>query len=455
MSLIDPEKVKQLLDEFDEKEAVTKAEIYEVERQVAELEARVEESRKLLSGISEDKEVVLGMKAEYGSAEWASIALKVGAELAARGGKRGESFLTGYKPSKSKASAVATQAAPAQAPVAAKASVASTAEASGASTPAPTSTPTPAPAKDKARASQSKLAAIVNRDSEEKAKKSHSNLPAQPPAAQAPQASAPKQAPTAAPYEDSLASVLVQAIGSEPVGSTPAESSSDENPSLFLFSHPKTENKDVDLWSLTPTVSWADLGDEIPPDAPATEPAPASKAAASADLAPNAVSAPAPAPAPAPAVQPEPAPTPEPIPAPLPMPEPQPVIEPAPAPPILPEAGPSPVTAPIPETLDAQPAAATNSQPVTLPASAFDPMPQSGPTPFLDDDEFETSEMAEEQAKSSEVAPVIANLPPSELIAPLEPEATQEKKEDSQASAPAEGEEDVKKINDALRGLFS
>lgn len=431
MSLIDPEKVKQLLDEFDEKEAVTKAEIYEVERQVAELEARVVESRKLLSDITEDKEVVLGMKAEYGSADWASIALKVGAELAARGGKRGESFLTGYKPSKSKAAAVATQAPPAQAPVAAKATVAPTAETSQA--------PTPAPAKDKARASQSKLAAIVNRDSEEKAKKSHSNLPAQPaaaPVAQAPASTpAPKQAPVAAPYEDSLASVLVQAIGSEPVGTTPSESSSDENPSLFLFSHPKTENKDVDLWSLTPTVSWADLGDEIPPDAPAAEPAPSTS----------------------PAIEPEPAPIPETIPAPLPMPEPQPqpVIEPAQSPVILPETAALPVTAPIPETLDAQPAAATNSQPVTLPASAFDPMPQSGPTPFLDDDEFETSEMAEEQARTSEVAPVIANLPPSELIAPLEPEATQEKKEDSQAPAPAEGEEDVKKINDALRGLFS
>lgn len=448
MSLIDPEKVKQLLDEFDEKEAVTKAEIYEIERQVAELEARVEESRKLLSDITEDKEVVLGMKAEYGSAEWASIALKVGAELAARGGKRGESFLTGYKPIKSKAATVATPAKPAQA------SVVSTAEPSGQPVQAPV------PAKDKARASQSKLAAIVNRDSEEKAKKSHSNLPAQPPAAQAPQAPAstpapapaPKQAPAAAPYEDSLASVLVQAIGSEPAGSTTSESSSDENPSLFLFSHPKTENKDVDLWSLTPTVSWADLGDEIPPDAPATESVPAPAPA-------QAVSAPAPTPAPTPLIEPEPAanpePIPEPIPAPLPVPEPQPVIEPAQTPTIQPEAAAMPVSAPIPETLDAQPAAATNSQPVTLPASAFEPMPQSGPTPFLDDDEFETSEMAEEQARTSEVTPVIANLPPSELIAPLEPEATQEKKEDSQASAPAEGEEDVKKINDALRGLFS
>ncbi len=442
MSLIDPEKVKQLLDEFDEKEAVTKAEIYEVERQVTELEARVEESRKILSTITEDKEVIMGMKAEYGSPEWASIALKVGAELAARGGKRGESFLTGYKPTKAKAGSVATQAPPAQAPVAAKAPVASTAAPVAA---APN--PTPTPAKDKARSSQSKLAAIVNRDTEEKARKSHSNLPAQ----QAPAAaSAPPPAQASAPYEDSLASVLVQAIGSEPAGTTPSESSSDENPSLFLFSHPKTESKDVDLWSLTPSVSWADLGDEIPPDAPATEPVPAPTPA---PAAPAPAPAPIPAPIPAPAPTPAPSIEPEPIPAPLPMPEPQPVLEPAPAPPILPET-PMPEAAP----LDAQPAAATNSAPVTLPASAFEPMPQSGPTPFLDDDEFETSEMAEENAKTSDVAPVIANMPPSELIAPLEPEVPQtpeEKKEESNAAQSAEGEEDVKKINDALRGLFS
>jgi hypothetical protein len=448
MSLIDPEKVKQLLDEFDEKEAVTKAEIYEVQRQVTELEARVEESRKILSTITEDKEVIMGMKAEYGSPEWASIALKVGAELAARGGKRGESFLTGYKPSKAKAASVATQAPPVQTPVATKAPVASTA--------APESAPAPAPTKDKARQSQSKLAAIVNRDTEEKARKSHSNLPAQQaPAAATAAPAAPAQVQASAPYEDSLASVLVQAIGSEPAGTTPSESSSDENPSLFLFSHPKTENKDVDLWSLTPSVSWADLGDEIPPDAPATEPAPAPT-----PVVPAPAPAPTPAPAPIPVPEPDPAPViepakapsiePEPIPAPLPMPEPQPVLEPAPAPPILPET-------PLPEAapLDAQPALATNSQPVTLPASAFEPMPESGPTPFLDDDEFETSEMAEENARTADVAPVIANMPPSELIAPLEPQAAEEKKEDSQAAPTSEGEEDVKKINDALRGLFS
>lgn len=435
MSLIDPEKVKQLLDEFDEKEAVTKAEIYEVERQVAVLEARVEDSRKLLAGITEDKEVILGMKAEYGSAEWASIALKVGAELAARGGKRGDTFLTGLKPVKGKPAPAVVQTVKAPAQEEAK-------------TPAEQ-----AQVKERPRASQSKLAAIVNRDQDEKAaKKSHTNLPpvAPLPAASnalSPQAAAPG-APSSAqpPYEDSLASVLVQAIGSEPAGAAPSESSSEENPSLFLFSHPKTENKDVDLWSLTPSVSWADLGDEIPVDTPDS----------TASAAPVQASTPAPE-APAPAPVPE-APTPAPAPAPAPE-----APTPAPAPEVIPEAAPLPAPVPVPvpvpvpapETLDAQPAAATNSQPLTLPASAFDPMPQSGPTPFLDDDEFETSEMAEDTAKTQEVVPVIANLPPSELIAPAEPEAQEEKKEESSAAATAEGEEDVKKINDALRGLFS
>jgi len=447
MSLIDPEKVKLLLDEFDEKEAVTKAEIYEVERQVAELEARVIESRKLLSGITEDKEAVLGMKAEYGSPEWASIALKVGAELAARGGKRGETFLTGFKPGKSKPAPVAT---PATKAVAAPAS----APGAQAPTPAPEANPAPvqAPVRERpARQSQSKLAAIVNRDQEEKtAKKSHTNLPAQ-----APQAPVALQGASQAPYEDSLASALVQAIGSEPAGTAPSESSSDENPSLFLFSHPKTENKDVDLWSLTPSVSWADLGDEIPPDAPVPAPAPVIEPAPTPDLLPAPAPTPVIEPAPTPVI--EPAPTPDLLPAPEPAPTPDllPAPEPAPAPVSVPVIESAPAPSPISEALEAQPAAATNSQPVALPASAFEPMPQSGPTPFLDDDEFETSEMAEETTRTQDVAPVVANLPPSELIAPVAPENPEEKKEDAQSATTPEGEEDVKKINDALRGLFS
>lgn len=63
--------------------------------------------------------------------------------------------------------------------------------------------------------------------------------------------------------------------------------------------------------------------------------------------------------------------------------------------------------------------------------------------------------MAEETAKTQDISPVIANMPPSDLIAPLEPEAQEGDKEEAKPAPGSEGEEDVKKINDALRGLFS
>lgn len=379
MSLIDPDKVKQLLAEFNEKEAVTKAEIQEVERQILELEGRIDESKQLLVSLAEDKEVVMGMKAEYGSPDWANLALKVGAELASRGGKRGESFLTGLKPVKKKA-------APTQASVS--------------SAPAPAQVAPSAPAKPKT--SQSKLAAIVNRDIEDKKKAQAETVPP----AQAAKAAQAKSTP---PVDDSLASALVQAIGSEPAPSS--ESGGDDNPSLFLFSHPK-ENKDVDLWSLTPSVSWADLGDEIPAEAE-SEVKPKAQEIENASIAQDIAASTAPESASSPA------------PAPAPMPAP----------------GPSP----NPDA-DVSPQAQT-----PLPPQAHEPMPESGPTPFLDDDEFETSEMAAESAPQA-AAPVPAVLPPADLIAAASPSGIDDEKKDEPKS---EAEEDVKKINDALRGLFS
>lgn len=379
MSLIDPDKVKQLLAEFNEKEAVTKAEIQEVERQILELEGRIDESKQLLVSLAEDKEVVMGMKAEYGSPDWANLALKVGAELASRGGKRGESFLTGLKPVKKKA-------VPAQA------------SASTASAPAQAASPAPA----KPKTSQSKLAAIVNRDMEEKKKAQAETVPPT-------QVAKAAQAKSTPPVDDSLASALVQAIGSEPAPSS--ESGGDDNPSLFLFSHPK-ENKDVDLWSLTPSVSWADLGDEIPAEAE-SEVKPKAQEIENASIAQDIAASTAPESASSPA------------PAPAPMPAP----------------GPSP----NPDA-DVSPQAQT-----PLPPQAHEPMPESGPTPFLDDDEFETSEMAAESAPQA-AAPVPAVLPPADLIAAASPSGIDDEKKDEPKS---EAEEDVKKINDALRGLFS
>ncbi|MBZ0186868.1 MAG: hypothetical protein K8F91_11535 [Candidatus Obscuribacterales bacterium] len=73
MALIDSEKLKALLDDFTEKEAVTREEINEIENQISELEQRIISSRERLLEVSKDIEKVEVMKSRYAGGDWSDV----------------------------------------------------------------------------------------------------------------------------------------------------------------------------------------------------------------------------------------------------------------------------------------------------------------------------------------------------------------------------------------------
>jgi|AGTN01.2.fsa_nt_gi hypothetical protein len=70
---MNPELLKQLLAEFEEKQAVTTEEINEIEKQIEELRARIELSRDRLKEVEQDREKVGAMKARYAEGDWTGV----------------------------------------------------------------------------------------------------------------------------------------------------------------------------------------------------------------------------------------------------------------------------------------------------------------------------------------------------------------------------------------------
>lgn len=70
---MNPELLKQLLAEFEEKQAVTTEEINEIEKQIEELRARIELSRDRLKEVERDREKVGAMKARYAEGDWTNV----------------------------------------------------------------------------------------------------------------------------------------------------------------------------------------------------------------------------------------------------------------------------------------------------------------------------------------------------------------------------------------------
>lgn len=70
---MNPELLKQLLAEFEEKQAVTTEEINEIEKQIEELRARIELSRDRLKEVERDRDKVGAMKARYAQGDWTSV----------------------------------------------------------------------------------------------------------------------------------------------------------------------------------------------------------------------------------------------------------------------------------------------------------------------------------------------------------------------------------------------
>lgn len=73
MSSINPEMLKQLLSEFEEKQAVCREEIAEINNQILELEKRIESSKERLESVARDREKIGLMKQRYQDGDWSSV----------------------------------------------------------------------------------------------------------------------------------------------------------------------------------------------------------------------------------------------------------------------------------------------------------------------------------------------------------------------------------------------
>jgi len=70
MVAINPEMLRELLEEFTEKEEVTREEMNAINQQIAELEKRIEASKIKLAGLNKDRDKVNAMRERYLSGNW-------------------------------------------------------------------------------------------------------------------------------------------------------------------------------------------------------------------------------------------------------------------------------------------------------------------------------------------------------------------------------------------------
>ncbi|MBK9769608.1 MAG: hypothetical protein IPP57_02050 [Candidatus Obscuribacter sp.] len=73
MVAINPEMLRELLDEFTEKEAVTREEINIITSQIEELELRIESNKEKLASLVRDKEKVNSMQERYLQGNWPKV----------------------------------------------------------------------------------------------------------------------------------------------------------------------------------------------------------------------------------------------------------------------------------------------------------------------------------------------------------------------------------------------
>lgn len=141
MVAINPEMLRELLDEFTEKEAVTREEINIITSQIEELELRIESNKEKLASLVRDKEKVNAMQERYLQGNWPKVykteepAESTNASEAAKPAPEAPAPAASPEPA-------ATPAPAAPEPVAAPAPAAPPV----AEVPAPPSTPEPAPA---------------------------------------------------------------------------------------------------------------------------------------------------------------------------------------------------------------------------------------------------------------------------------------------------------------------
>src|SRR5262249_22689032 len=101
---MNPELLKQLLAEFEEKQAVTTEEINEIEKQIEELRARIELSRDRLKEVERDREKVGAMKSRYAQGDWSGVLEDLAKQKAAAAASAPEPAALVEKPKKGKSS---------------------------------------------------------------------------------------------------------------------------------------------------------------------------------------------------------------------------------------------------------------------------------------------------------------------------------------------------------------
>ena len=257
---INPEMLKQLLEEFEEKQAVTAEEINEIERQIGELEQRIEESKVRLTEVAKDREKISMMKDRYASGDWLAVVETVNLErAAARVGKNGAST-SKQKP------------APRQSATRLDALVAQSAAQMTGDHPALGLPEVNSPPAEAAQ-SASQLQAIVPEPAPEPAPEVIEAPPE--PVVMAP------EAPVVSieqPERDTDTQDL-DAVPSEPSQALAQPPAEEENESLFPFSS-SAPPQDVGAdpgdpgWSAPPTMSWDNVSAANFPDEAAGEPGP-------------------------------------------------------------------------------------------------------------------------------------------------------------------------------------
>ncbi|MBX9667935.1 MAG: hypothetical protein K2X93_09970 [Candidatus Obscuribacterales bacterium] len=78
MPSINPEMLKQLLQEFEEKQAVCREEIIAISEQIGELEKRITSSKERLTSVARDREKVGQMRKRYADGDWSAVIQTLG-----------------------------------------------------------------------------------------------------------------------------------------------------------------------------------------------------------------------------------------------------------------------------------------------------------------------------------------------------------------------------------------
>lgn len=228
MPEMNPELLKQLLADFEEKQAVTTEEINEIEKQIEELRARIELSRDRLKEVERDRDKIGAMKARYAEGDWNSVLQDLAKQKAQppEGGRQSER-----------------------------------------SEPEP---PAPKAREEKAKKGKSSAREVSDNGS---GKNVEPEAPQEPPAPPSPPESEPEAPPAPPPPTPALAPTMEMDMPST-LGAPSALSTPSPSEGLFSFSQATQQQTGELPWAPTPGLSWDSVNAQSFPPADVPEPQP-------------------------------------------------------------------------------------------------------------------------------------------------------------------------------------